>query len=95
VPTALGIPGFYVAGLDYFFGDPIQAHDGEPGFNQAAWLAKSQRQAEEALPKWLEAVRKTYGTHAWRLSTTETNPRVYEGRDAKYGAVGVLFLLLS
>ncbi|TEB21715.1 alpha/beta-hydrolase [Coprinellus micaceus] len=56
--------GFYVAGLDYFFGDPIQAHDGEPGFNQAAWLAKSQRQAEEALPKWLEAVRETYGRDA-------------------------------
>ncbi|KAF6753956.1 Alpha/Beta hydrolase protein [Ephemerocybe angulata] len=56
--------GFHVLGIDYFFGDPIQAHDGEPGFNQTAWINKSRAQADESLPKWTEAVKKQYGADA-------------------------------
>ncbi|KAF6745240.1 Alpha/Beta hydrolase protein [Ephemerocybe angulata] len=56
--------GFYVLGIDYFFGDPIQAHDGEVGWNQAAWFQKSRQQAADALPKWIAAVREQYGSDA-------------------------------
>ncbi|TEB20084.1 alpha/beta-hydrolase [Coprinellus micaceus] len=56
--------GYHVLGIDYFFGDPIQAHDGEPGFNQAAWIEKSRKQAAESLPKWIEAVQEKYGPEA-------------------------------
>ncbi|TFK21082.1 alpha/beta-hydrolase [Coprinopsis marcescibilis] len=56
--------GFYVLGIDYFFGDPIQDNQGRPGFNQTAWFNKSRKQAEESLPKWLAAVRQIYGADA-------------------------------
>ncbi|RXW15381.1 hypothetical protein EST38_g10474 [Candolleomyces aberdarensis] len=56
--------GFNVVGIDYFFGDPIQAHDGQPGFNMTAWFNKSREQAERALPGWIEAVRTKYGADA-------------------------------
>ncbi|KAJ2925347.1 hypothetical protein H1R20_g11747, partial [Candolleomyces eurysporus] len=56
--------GFNVVGIDYFFGDPVQAHDGEPGFNMTAWFNKSRAQAERALPGWIEAVRTKYGADA-------------------------------
>ncbi|KAG2005026.1 dienelactone hydrolase [Coprinopsis cinerea AmutBmut pab1-1] len=55
--------GFHVLGIDYFFGDPIQNHP-EPGFNITAWLAKSQRQAAEAVPKWKAAVIEQFGEDA-------------------------------
>ncbi|EAU93580.2 hypothetical protein CC1G_02810 [Coprinopsis cinerea okayama7 len=53
--------GFYVLGIDYFLGDPIHLHLDSPDFDRAAWVAKSQKQAEEAVPKWLKAVTELYG----------------------------------
>ncbi|TFK23739.1 alpha/beta-hydrolase [Coprinopsis marcescibilis] len=52
--------GFHVLGIDYFFGDPIHIHT-EPDFDRAAWFQKSRKQAEEAVPKWIKAVRAIYG----------------------------------
>ena len=48
-------------GADYFFGDPIQKHTDEEGFDRQAWFQKSRKQAEEAVPKWIEGVRQRYG----------------------------------
>ncbi|THU91063.1 alpha/beta-hydrolase [Dendrothele bispora CBS 962.96] len=67
--------GFYVVGIDYFFGDIVDAHDNEPGFDRQAWMKKSQVQAAEVLPKWYEAVKEMYGTCA----------------DANYCSVGYCF----
>ncbi|KAJ7460767.1 Alpha/Beta hydrolase protein [Mycena latifolia] len=52
--------GFYVLGLDYFFGDPIHIHT-DPEFDRMKWLARVQKEANEAFPKWLEEVRKIHG----------------------------------
>ncbi|TEB29241.1 alpha/beta-hydrolase [Coprinellus micaceus] len=56
--------GFYVLGIDYFFGDPVHLHLEEPGFDRPTWVAKSQKQAAEAVPKWIEGVQKIYGLGA-------------------------------
>lgn len=53
--------GFIAMGLDYFFGDPIQNHDNEEGFDRSAWFAKSRKQADDCLPNWIEAVKAKYG----------------------------------
>ncbi|KAJ6516854.1 Alpha/Beta hydrolase protein [Mycena vitilis] len=53
--------GFFVLGIDYFLGDPIQVHT-EEGFDRDAWAVKARAEAEEVTPKWLAAVRKEYGT---------------------------------
>ncbi|KAJ7666972.1 dienelactone hydrolase [Mycena polygramma] len=53
--------GFFVFGIDYFLGDPIHVHT-EEGFDRDAWAIQARAQAEEVTPKWLEAVRKQYGT---------------------------------
>lgn len=54
--------GFYALGLDYFFGDPVQNHADEEGFDRVAWSAKSKKQAAEYVPKWVDAVKAQYGT---------------------------------
>ncbi|TFK23903.1 alpha/beta-hydrolase [Coprinopsis marcescibilis] len=56
--------GFHVLSPDYFFGDPVQNHDGEPGFNQTEWLDKSVQQANDSVPGWIRAVRELYGPNA-------------------------------
>ncbi|KAF8186793.1 Alpha/Beta hydrolase protein [Pholiota molesta] len=56
--------GFYVLGLDYFFGDPVQNHADEPGFDRAAWVKKVKGLADEATPRWIDAVREKYGEDA-------------------------------
>jgi hypothetical protein len=56
--------GYHVLGIDYFFGDPIQNHDGEVGFNRTAWINKSRQQATDSLPKWTEQVKKDVGADA-------------------------------
>ncbi|KAJ7640324.1 Alpha/Beta hydrolase protein [Mycena polygramma] len=53
--------GFFVLGIDYFLGDAIHFHT-EEGFDRDTWALKARTQAEEITPKWLEAVRKEYGT---------------------------------
>ncbi|TFK21071.1 alpha/beta-hydrolase [Coprinopsis marcescibilis] len=55
--------GFHVLGPDYF-GDPIQNHGGETGFNQTEWLEKSVQQADTKLPGWITKVRGTYVSNA-------------------------------
>jgi hypothetical protein len=54
-------PGFIVLGIDYLFGDAINLHTDEKGFDKAAWIAKSMERAKEAFPKWLKEVREIYG----------------------------------
>ena len=59
--------GYYVLGLDYFFGDPVQKHTTydfeplDPNFDLTAWVAKSRAQAAVAIPPWFEAVKRRYG----------------------------------
>ncbi|KAF7972742.1 hypothetical protein HWV62_17098 [Athelia sp. TMB] len=62
VQDYFGTQGFTVLGPDYFFGDPVQNHDDEEGFDRQAWIAKSRRQADACVPGWLEATREKYGT---------------------------------
>jgi hypothetical protein len=50
-----------VLGVDYFFGDPIQNHTNEEGWDRPAWMAKSRKAAGESVPKWFEAVKEKYG----------------------------------
>lgn len=58
------VAGYLVLGIDYFLGDSISAHLDDPNFDRAAWFEKSTAQADDVLPKWLKAVRETYGTEA-------------------------------
>ncbi|KAJ6516860.1 Alpha/Beta hydrolase protein [Mycena vitilis] len=53
--------GFHVLGIDYFLGDAVHFHT-EEGFDRDTWVFKVRPKAEEVTPKWLEAVRKQYGT---------------------------------
>jgi hypothetical protein len=55
------VKGFTVLGPDYFFGDPVQSHNNEPGFDRKAWISQAMERATEAVPKWIEAVREKYG----------------------------------
>lgn len=34
----------------------------EPDFDRQAWIEKAKLKAAEAVPRWLEAVKKQYGT---------------------------------
>ncbi|KIJ09628.1 hypothetical protein PAXINDRAFT_172426 [Paxillus involutus ATCC 200175] len=52
--------GFVVLGPDYFFGDAVPNHP--PGRDRNAWLQSVQAPANEAFPKWLDAVKAIYGT---------------------------------
>ncbi|KAJ7280042.1 Alpha/Beta hydrolase protein [Mycena rebaudengoi] len=56
--------GFIVLGIDYFLGDTFHKHTGEADFDRDAWIQKSRTLSESVTPKWLEAVRKEYGTDA-------------------------------
>lgn len=58
--------GFTVLGPDYFFGDYFTDHS-EPDFDRSAWRDKSFKQAEDAVPKWLEEVREKYGECLFNL----------------------------
>jgi hypothetical protein len=52
--------GFTVLGPDYFFGDLLANHT-EPDLDRKAWIDKAIQRAREATPKWIEAVKETYG----------------------------------
>ncbi|PPQ79650.1 hypothetical protein CVT24_010246 [Panaeolus cyanescens] len=56
--------GFHAVGLDYFFGDPIQNHDGEEGWDVMVWVNKARKVADEVVPRWIDAVREKYGADA-------------------------------
>lgn len=60
--------GYLVVGLDYFRGDPVWKHrkhrldkETEPDFDYEAWKKKHTAFANEAVPKWVDAVRQQYG----------------------------------
>lgn len=61
--------GFTVLGLDYFRGDPVWKHrkdrhdtTTEPGFDYEAWKQKHIAFADDAVPKWVSAVKEKYGS---------------------------------
>ncbi|KAF6744573.1 Alpha/Beta hydrolase protein [Ephemerocybe angulata] len=62
--------GYNVLGIDYFFGDPIGLHVSpdlvpfDPTFDLNAWVVKSKNQADAAVPTWIEAVKRRYGSKA-------------------------------
>jgi hypothetical protein len=60
--TAEEASGFIVLGIDYFLGDTFHKHAGEADFDRDAWIQKSRTLSESVTPKWLEAVRKEYGS---------------------------------
>ncbi|KAJ6568955.1 Alpha/Beta hydrolase protein [Mycena capillaripes] len=55
--------GFFVLGIDYFLGDPVYKHT-EEGFSFEAWFPPARAKAVEVTPKWIEEVRKQYGSDA-------------------------------
>ncbi|KAJ6555234.1 Alpha/Beta hydrolase protein [Mycena sp. CBHHK59/15] len=61
--------GFLVLAIDYFRGDPVQLHrkdrddtTTEPSFDYEAWKAKHTAFANDAVPKWTDAVVAQFGT---------------------------------
>ncbi|THU90359.1 alpha/beta-hydrolase [Dendrothele bispora CBS 962.96] len=56
--------GFYVVGLDYFFGDTVDKHDDEPNFDRMTWVKEKKVIADEAAVKWFKAVKEIYGSNA-------------------------------
>ncbi|KAK7437266.1 hypothetical protein VKT23_018707 [Stygiomarasmius scandens] len=55
---------FFVVGPDYFFGDTVDTHDNEAGFDRMAWVQKKKVVADESVPKWFSAVNEKYGSDA-------------------------------
>ncbi|KAJ7328948.1 Alpha/Beta hydrolase protein [Mycena albidolilacea] len=53
--------GFSVVGLDYFLGDRLYEHT-EEGFDRWAWGHAARAKALEITPRWVEEVRKQYGS---------------------------------
>ncbi|KAK5169804.1 uncharacterized protein LTR77_005782 [Saxophila tyrrhenica] len=60
--------GYFVLGLDYFRGDPVWKHrknrhdtTTDPIFDYEAWKRKHIAFADEAVPPWVDAVKKLYG----------------------------------
>jgi len=51
--------GYLVLGPDYFFGDAVPNH--EPGRDRNAWIMASRKQASDAFPAWLDAVKAKFG----------------------------------
>ncbi|KAH7925374.1 alpha/beta-hydrolase [Leucogyrophana mollusca] len=58
--------GFTVLGIDYFNGDPVGGHLGQPGFDRATWRDKALKQAIAWVPQWVEVVKARYGTEGVR-----------------------------
>ncbi|KAL4966417.1 Alpha/Beta hydrolase protein [Aspergillus stella-maris] len=59
--------GYTVLGLDYFRGDPVWKHrknrhdKSNPNFDYEAWKNKHTAFANEAVPRWVEAVKREFG----------------------------------
>ncbi|KAF7540338.1 hypothetical protein G7054_g1460 [Neopestalotiopsis clavispora] len=60
--------GFLVLGPDYFRGDPVTKHrknrhdtTTEPGFDYEAWKSKHTVFSDQAVPRWIKAVKEEYG----------------------------------
>jgi len=77
--------------LDYFFGDPIQNHTNEEGWDRPAWMAKSRKAAGESVPKWFETVKENMvsKSESQRFRFFIVLMAVFDvGPNAKYSAVG-------
>lgn len=59
--------GYLVLGLDYFRGDPVWKHrkdrndNSNPDFDYEAWKRKHIAFADEAVPRWVDEVKQTFG----------------------------------
>ncbi|ORX95663.1 hypothetical protein BCR34DRAFT_628992 [Clohesyomyces aquaticus] len=66
VMDAFADAGYIVLGLDYFRGDPVWKHRkdrhdrSDPNFDYEAWKRKHMAFADEAVPKWVDAVVRRY-----------------------------------
>ncbi|KAF9481283.1 alpha/beta-hydrolase [Pholiota conissans] len=56
--------GFYVLGVDYFFGDYYHHHRDTPGYNLVGWVENKLKEALSVTPKWIDEVRKIHGEDA-------------------------------
>jgi len=56
--------GFYVLGVDYFFGEYISQHEDAPGFDRGEWAEKKLKYALGVTGKWIDAVIKLHGEDA-------------------------------
>ncbi|KAL4869010.1 hypothetical protein BDV12DRAFT_185566 [Aspergillus spectabilis] len=67
VMDAFADAGYTVIGLDYFRGDPVWKHrrnrhdKSDPSFDYEAWKSEHMKFADEAVPGWVEAVKKEFG----------------------------------
>jgi hypothetical protein len=57
--------GFWVLGVDYFFGEYAYQLRGTPGFDMTGWVERKLREALPVTPRWVEEVRRMHG--AWML----------------------------
>ena len=82
--------GFTVLGPDYFFGDLLSDHT-EPDFDRNAWIDNAIQRAREATPKWIEAVKETYGTFPGDKNSVAPPMNINESSgnaETKYVATG-------
>ena len=92
--------GYIVLGPDYFFGDHIQDHQ-EPDFKlperRDAWILQMLKNAQEAMPRWLSAVKETYGMYGFAplQCIRYVNVINFVGNNAHYCPVGKLWLWSS
>ncbi|ENH74730.1 Protein AIM2 [Fusarium oxysporum f. sp. cubense race 1] len=73
VMDAFADAGYLVLGLDYFRGDPVWKHRKDrhiqnPDFDYEAWKRKHTAFADVAVPKWVAAVKKNYGTSTTKFA---------------------------
>ncbi|KAL2846450.1 Alpha/Beta hydrolase protein [Aspergillus pseudoustus] len=68
IMDAFADAGYFVLGLDYFRGDPVWKHrrnrhdQSNPNFDYGAWKKKKHMEfADEAVPKWIDEVKRKYG----------------------------------
>ncbi len=57
--------GFFVAGIDYFEGDPIHLSREKPNWNLNEWIEGKRKRADEILPVWVEAIKDKYGSSCY------------------------------
>ncbi|KAB8263541.1 hypothetical protein BDV32DRAFT_161729 [Aspergillus pseudonomiae] len=74
VMDAFADAGYLVLGLDYFRGDPVWKHRRDrldrsnPDFDYEAWKRKHMAFADEAVPRWVDEVKRTYGQPSTRYA---------------------------
>ena len=72
MPNAHGAPGFIVLGPDYFFGAPVQ--DSLSDRDKVAWAHEALVKARVVFPKWLDAVKATYGEETTKYTAVGMYP---------------------